>query len=58
MTKKISISAPEELFDEAEARARVKKMGNFSEYIRDLIRQDLAGSKTNKEEESSTHESH
>lgn len=41
--EKRSVSAPLDLFSEAEKRARVKRMSNFSEYVRDLIRRDLNG---------------
>jgi metal-responsive CopG/Arc/MetJ family transcriptional regulator len=41
--EKRSVSAPIDLFAAADERARSKKINNFSEYVRDLVRQDLAG---------------
>lgn len=37
-----TVSGPEELFLAADRQAERKMMGSFSEYVRALIRQDLA----------------
>lgn len=42
-TEKRSVSAPSELFGEADKLASSRRMTNFSEYVRDLIRKDLEG---------------
>lgn len=40
---KRSVSAPANLFAEADRRAAERRMNNFSEYVRDLIRRDVEG---------------
>lgn len=40
---KRSVSAPANLFAEADRRASERRMNNFSEYVRDLIRRDVEG---------------
>lgn len=42
-TEKRSISAPAQLLAEADKRAEARRMTNFSEYVRDLIRRDVDG---------------
>lgn len=37
---KRSVSAPSELFEAADRRAEQRRMSNFSEYVRDLMRRD------------------
>jgi len=44
--EKRSISAPRALFSEAEQIMARRRIGNFSEYVRDLIRKDLALAET------------
>lgn len=39
--EKRSVSAPSALFVAAEAVMQKRRIGNFSEYVRDLIRRDL-----------------
>lgn len=41
--EKRSVSAPIVLFAEADRRAEKRRMNNFSEYVRDLIRRDVEG---------------
>ena len=41
--EKRSVSAPAELFTAADARAEQRRMSNFSEYVRDLMRRDVEG---------------
>lgn len=41
--EKRSVSAPADLFSEADKRAAQRRMSNFSEYVRDLIRRDTEG---------------
>lgn len=41
--EKRSVSAPSQLFAEADKRAAERRMSNFSEYVRDLIRRDVEG---------------
>lgn len=41
--EKRSVSAPASLFEEADRRAEERRMSNFSEYVRDLIRRDVEG---------------
>lgn len=50
-TEKRSISAPANLLAEADARARARRMTNFSEYVRDLIRRDIEGKLPNQFEQ-------
>lgn len=40
LSAKRSVSAPSELFDAADRRAEERRMSNFSEYVRDLMRRD------------------
>lgn len=41
--EKRSVSAPKELFVAADGRMKDRMITNFSEYVRALIREDLAG---------------
>lgn len=41
--EKRSVSGPSELFEAADQRMRDRMIGNFSEYVRALIRDDLEG---------------
>lgn len=41
--EKRSVSAPSALFAEADRRAEQRRMSNFSEYVRDLMRRDVEG---------------
>ena len=42
--EKRSVSAPRALFSAAETVMAKRRIGNFSEYVRDLIRRDLEAS--------------
>lgn len=48
-TEKRSVSAPKSLMEAADRAAAKRRINNFSEYVRDLIRKDLEAAEREQE---------